>query len=311
MKKLKECPLLFAIAVFGLVCSLIGALGAKGIYKEYMKNWPKQPLITAVFQGISEGVYPWQLLTGAVSEEDEGNFSDGEELIATEQAGTEALVPGAVDEAGTETGGTEAPKEEVYEFTHVEEDYFDDAVFIGDSRIVGLHDYSGWNNTTYYASIGLTVYDVFDKPIVEENGTKITVEQALSEHQFGKILVMIGINEMGTGTVDSFMRAYEEMVRHLQELQPDAIIFLHGIMYVKQEKSETDPIFNNPNIQERNDRIAQLADNKNIFYLDVNEVVTDETGNLNPEYTYDEVHLLGKWYVLWTDYLKEHGIVKE
>lgn len=311
MKKLKECPLLLAIAVFGLVCSLIGALGAKGIYREYTKNWPEQPVIAAVFQGISAGVYPWQMLTGTALDEDDGKFSDGEELAATEQAGTESVVPGnlAETEAGTEE--TEAPEEKTYEFTHVEEDYFDDAVFIGDSRIVGLHDYSGWNNTTYYASIGLTVYDVFDKPIVEENGTKITVEQALSEHQFGKILVMIGINEMGTGTVDSFMKAYEEMVRHLQELQPDAMIFLHGIMYVKQEKSETDPIFNNPNIQERNDRIAQLADNRNIFYLDVNEVVTDETGNLNPEYTYDEVHLLGKWYVLWTDYLKEHGIVKE
>lgn len=313
MKKLKECPLLLAIAVFGLVCSLIGALGAKGIYKEYTKDWPKQPVIAAVFQGISAGVYPWQMFTGAASDGDEGKSFHGEGLAATEQPGTEAIVPGEADLTGTEAGieETETPKEKTYKFTHVEEDYFDDAVFIGDSRIVGLHDYSGWNNTTYYASIGLTVYDVFDKPIVEENGTKITVEQALREHQFGKILVMIGINEMGTGTVDSFMEAYEEMVRHLQELQPDAIIFLHGIMYVKQEKSETDPIFNNPNIQERNDRIAQLADNRNIFYLDVNEVVTDETGNLNPEYTYDEVHLLGKWYVLWTDYLKEHGIVKE
>lgn len=34
---------------------------------------------------------------------------------------------------------------------------------------------------------------MFDKPIVEENGTKITVEQALSEHQFGKIFIIDGI----------------------------------------------------------------------------------------------------------------------
>lgn len=83
-------------------------------------------------------------------------------------------------------------------------------------------------------------------PIVEENGAKITVEEALSEHQFGKVYLMIGINEMGTGTVDSFMKKYEEAVNHIRELQPDALIFLQGIMYVKQEKSETDPIFNNP-----------------------------------------------------------------
>ena len=305
MKKLKECPLLIAVIIFAVVCSVPGIAGAKGIYKEYMKNWKSQPAIAALFQGIPKGIYPWQHDT---AEPDGASVYIGSTEKKPEpetEAGTEAVVQETETEA--------APKEEdkTYEFTHVDQSYFDDAVFIGDSRIVGMHDYSGWDNATYYASIGLTVYDVFDKPIVEENGTKITVEQALQEHQFKKILVMIGINEMGTGTVDSFMEAYTKMVEHLEELQPDAIIFLHGIMKVKQEKSESDPIFNNPNIQERNDRIAQLADNKRIFYLDVNEVVTDETGNLNPEYTYDEIHLLGKWYCLWTDYLLDHGIVKE
>lgn len=305
MKKLKECPLLIAIIIFAVVCSVPGIAGAKGIYKEYMKNWKSQPAIAALFQGIPKGIYPWQHDTAEPDGESIYIGSTEKKPEPETEAGTEAVV--------SETETEAAPKEEdkTYEFTHVDQSYFDDAVFIGDSRIVGMHDYSGWDNATYYASIGLTVYDVFDKPIVEENGTKITVEQALQEHQFKKILVMIGINEMGTGTVDSFMEAYTKMVEHLEELQPDAIIFLHGIMKVKQEKSESDPIFNNPNIQERNDRIAQLADNKRIFYLDVNEVVTDETGNLNPEYTYDEIHLLGKWYCLWTDYLLDHGIVKE
>ncbi len=298
-KKIKKCPLLLAVAIFGVVFSLIGALGAKGIYKDYMNKWPNQPILAAVFQGISDGVYPWQFMAG----DEEEDMAGG-----TEESGTEFIIEETEQMPVTEEAVDE---NKTYEFTHVEEDYFNDAVFIGDSRIVGLHDYSGWDHTTFYASIGLTVYDVFDKPIVEENGVDITVEQALTNHQFQKIYVMIGINEMGTGTVDSFMRKYEEMVTHLRELQPDAMIFLHGIMKVKKEKSDTDPIFNNPAIQERNDRIAQLADNKNIFYLDVNEVVTDESGHLNPEYTYDTIHLLGKYYSLWTDFLKEHGIVKE
>lgn len=309
MKKLKKCPLLVAIAVFGLVCTLLGAWGRTGIYRNYRGNWPAQPLLANVFLGISDKIYPWQLVTG-----DGGQTGDLTQLEAETEAQSELPLETETERLEPSTqlqGDSEREEEKTYTFTHVEEDYFNDAVFIGDSRIVGLHDYSGWDHTTYYASIGLTVYDVFDKPIVEENGMKITIEQALREHQFKKIYVMIGINEMGTGTVDTFMAKYEEMVHHLQELQPEAIIFLHEIMKVKQEKSETDPIFNNPAIQERNDRIAKLADNRTIFYLDVNEVVTDENGNLNADYTYDEIHLLGKWYVLWTDYLKEHGIVKK
>lgn len=111
----------------------------------------------------------------------EGVYADKEEP-ATEEA-TEAVAD------------TEAEEDKTYTFTDVTQDYFDDAVFIGDSRTVGLRDYGGWDNATYYASIGLTVYDMFDTPIVEENGAKITVEEALSEHQFGKVYLMIGINE--------------------------------------------------------------------------------------------------------------------
>ncbi len=208
--------------------------------------------------------------------------------------------------------GTEPqPEPRQYEFTSVTQEYFDDALLIGDSRAEGVALYSGWNNLTYYTEGGMTVYNMFQRQAAEEDGQKTTIEEALQNHTFGKIYLEIGINEMGTGTLDSFMEAYERAVNHLRELQPDAILYLCGIMYVKQSKSESDPIFNNPNIQARNERIAQLADGENIFYLDINELVTDETGNLNPDYTWDEVHLLGKYDSLWLDYFCSHGIIKE
>lgn len=199
---------------------------------------------------------------------------------------------------------------EAYEFTEVTRDYLDDALFIGDSRAEGVKLYSGWDNLTYYAEGGLTVYNIFKRQVVEDGNQKITIEEALQNHSFGKIYLEIGINEMGTGTVDSFMKQYEDVVSHLRELQPDAIIFLCGIMMVTEARSETDPIFNNPNIRERNERIAALADQKDIFYLDFNEMVTDENGNLNTDYTWDAVHLLGKYDSLWLDYFLQHGIVK-
>lgn len=195
------------------------------------------------------------------------------------------------------------------EFTQVEREYFDDALFIGDSRVVGVQLYAGWDNMTYYAEKGMTVYNMFDRKVIGESGEAVSVCEALQERSFGKIYLEIGINEMGTGTVDSFMEAYEEAVACLRRYQPDALIFLCGIMYVRQDRSESDPIFNNQGIRERNQRIAQLADGSSIFYLDINEDVADETGNLNPDYTWDAVHLLGKYDVLWLEYFCRHGIV--
>ncbi len=222
-----------------------------------------------------------------------------------------SVVPDATPGAEQNPDAAAQAKPTQYAFTEVPREYFDDALFIGDSRVTGVELYSGWDNLTYYAEGGMTVYSMFQSKTAQAEGQTLTIEEALRKRSFGKIYLEIGINEMGTGTVDSFMEAYEAAVDHLRELQPDAILYVCGIMYVEQSKSESDPIFNNPAIQERNDRIAALADGENIFYLDINEVVTDETGNLNPDYTWDEVHLLGKYDVIWLEYFSSHGIVKD
>jgi len=199
-----------------------------------------------------------------------------------------------------------------YKFTQVDENYFADALFIGDSRTVGLGEYSGMEQTTFYASTGLTVYKVFDTQYIPVPGSKekMDLETALRQKQFGKIYFMIGINEMGTGTVDSFMAEYEAVIEHLRELQPDAIIYVQAIMRVTTERSEKGDYIHNQGIDERNERISQLADNQNIFYLDVNPQISDETGGMNQSYTFDGVHLKAEYIPVWTDYLASHAIVR-
>lgn len=198
------------------------------------------------------------------------------------------------------------------QFTQVGEDYFADALFIGDSRTVGLAEYSGMEQAVFYASTGLTVYKVFDSEFIEvpDSKKKINLETALKQKQFGKIYFMIGINEMGTGTVDSFMEEYEAVIAHLRELQPNAIIYVQAIMRVTTERSEKGDYIHNQGIDERNERIAELADNQNIFYLDVNPQISDETGGMIQSYTFDGVHLKAEYIPIWTDFLAAHGVVR-
>lgn len=235
---------------------------------------------------------------------DESTPGEGMSEESTEPPEGDPSAGGDPSVGGEENGG-----EPVY--NTVEDDYFADAVFIGDSRTVGLFEYGGLEEiTTFYASKGLTVYKMFDSPIVSVPGQrdKITIEEALQSGSFAKIYLMIGINEMGTGTVDSFMEKYQETVAHLQELQPDAIIYLQAIIRVTAERSAKGDYIHNEGIQERNDRIARLADNKKIFFLDVNPLICDENGGMIPEYTFDGVHLKAKYIEIWKDYLKSHAI---
>lgn len=202
------------------------------------------------------------------------------------------------------------PEDVIYQT--VEDDYFADAVFIGDSRTVGMFEYGGLENiSTFYASTGLTVYKLFDSPIVTVPGEKekLTIEEALSQRQFAKIYLMIGINEMGTGNVSSFMQKYKEVLNHLQELQPDAIIYLQAIMKVTTERSEKGDYITNAGIEERNLEIEKLADNSSVFYLDVNPLICDETGGMETTYTFDGVHLKAQFIPIWKDFLKQHAVL--
>lgn len=217
------------------------------------------------------------------------------------------------DNSGTtgEAGGKDNPEEPPC-FSTVEDDYFADALFIGDSRTVGMYEYGGLEDiSTFYAATGLTVYKLFDSAIVTVPGQKkkITVEEALQSNQFQKIYLMIGINEMGTGTVETFAKKYEEVVNHLLELQPEAIIYIQGIMKVTTARSEQGDYITNEGIEARNEAISLLEDKERIFYLDVNPELCDETGGLKEEYTFDGVHLKAQYIEIWKDFLKTHAIL--
>ncbi len=194
-----------------------------------------------------------------------------------------------------------------YGFVRVDESYFDDALFIGDSRTVGLRDYTDLSDhADFYSETSLTIYKVLE----ESFKGKGTVTSALERKDYGKIYIMVGINELGTGTTEDFMKKYTEVIDTLHELEPEAKIFIQGIMRVTGKKHNSDPIYNNNNINARNNAIATLADNEQIFYIDVNEVVCDEEGNLNAEYTFDQLHLLGAYDELWKEFLLNHGVIE-
>lgn len=220
-------------------------------------------------------------------------------------------VPEAEEEGTAASGeGSNALSGEP-EFTTVEDDYFADAVFIGDSRTVGLYEYGGLEETsTFYASTGLTVYKLFDSRIVPVPGQKkkITVEEALQSNSFRKIYLMIGINEMGTGTVETFTEKYREAVERLLELQPDAILYIQAILKVTEERSAQGDYITNEGIEARNAALSGLADNVRVFYLDANSAICDETGGMAADYTFDGVHLKAQYLELWKDFLKTHAI---
>ncbi|WP_051656553.1 GDSL-type esterase/lipase family protein [Butyrivibrio sp. AE3004] len=304
--------------------------------------------------GVSDGNAVQDVSSGNAGEVTSGDavaVSDGDALVVTSgNAGNEPLADtdnASFDDTTAEI--VEEPVNDSYVLTSVTDDYFDDALFIGDSRTVGLSEYCPELNAhaTFYAKVSLTIYGLDDKAFVsvpvlpvesdyllteagDENAgapgegeaattipedqlpkEKTTVLDALSRKQFSKIYIMLGLNELGSGTKETFTQAYAGVVNQIRALQPDAIIIIQGIMHVTNSKSNSDRVFRNSTINERNAMLSTLADGEHVFYLDMNEATDDENGGLGQDLSFDNVHLKAKSYALWYDYLKNHAYVKE
>lgn len=237
----------------------------------------------------------------------------------TEQANQETIAPPAKT-PDTDTEKPDKTQEEPAappasetkkEFITAEADYLDGALFIGDSRTAVLAEYAGWDQTDFFVEYGLTAWDVMEKELFtdKETGKKLTLRELLTKQSYDKIYLMLGINELGRGTADTFYEQYKSVVDEIRTMQPDAILFIQSIMHVTAEKDSKGTYINNAEINARNAKIRTLADNIHTFWLDENEVFDlEDTGTLTPDYTWDGVHLQAKYIPEWKEFLLSHAI---
>ena len=202
---------------------------------------------------------------------------------------------------------TESKKNSKHEKQTVGKEYFDDALFIGDSRTVGISEYGDLNNAIFFANTGMSVYNVFEKNVSVPQVGKLKLEQLLTYKKFGKIYIMLGINELGYNQ-EKTLKKYKDLLKFIQEKQSNAIIYIEANLHVTAERSNKDKTINNININKINNEISQLADNEKILFIDVNEKFDDENGNLSSNYTQDNVHIYAKYYKEWSDWLSQNAV---
>ena len=286
-------PLLWLCAVSAATLNSFTALDPTGVYEDYLSALGENtPAISAFFTAADDGVFPWSL----------------PRLTEPEQPDASSDAPAIPDEPAPPAESAE-PAEPVSPFTTVDASYFDDALFIGDSHTAAFHDYAGLRNATYFTKNGITVKEATEKSFVELDGKKYTLAEALETRQFGKVYILLGINELGGGTAEGWAKEYRVLLDLVREKQPNAVIFLQSIFHTTQAKSESS-YFKNEVINERNAELAKLADEQTVFYLDLNPIFDDEGGALRADYSGDGVHVRAPYYTQWRDYLYQFGVVR-
>lgn len=202
----------------------------------------------------------------------------------------------------------EEPAAQEKAVTPVEDTYFSDAVFLGDSRTEGFSLYSGLKEGEYLYSVGATVSSVFTKATEQTAAGKVPMLDALAGMECSKIYIMLGVNELGWVSSQTFRDQYAKVIDRIQADHPDATVAIQSILPVSQAQDDKKTYVNNARIREYNALLEELAEEKGCVYLDIASAVSDETGCLRADWTFDGVHLNTAGCQAWLQYLKEHPI---
>ena len=203
----------------------------------------------------------------------------------------------------------EEPIEEPINNTNTgnKKEFGSNVAFIGDSRTQAFLMYAGLKDVKDYTNIGLMVDTAITKKfITDSRGEKITILDDLEYSNIDTVYIMLGINELGWVYSSIFIQKYEELIDKIHEIKPNCEVIVQSIIPVTKTKSDNDAIYNNPKIVEYNKLIKEMADRKNIQYIDLVPVLADAYGNLPEDASTDGIHLNKEYCLKWLDCLQNN-----
>lgn len=192
--------------------------------------------------------------------------------------------------------------------------YFNDTVFIGDSRTTGLLMYTKLKPYDF-SGVGLNVSSIMKKSYIkltDESGKTetYTLLEALEKEKgkYKAIYFCLGLNELGW-EVDSFMRAYREAIEAIRTVT-DVPIYAQLIMPVTVEAAETSQFgITNDKAILFNDALREYAAEAKLFLLDPTGLFALEDGTLDPQVAYDGIHLNPGSYAKLADFFRSHYVL--
>lgn len=193
----------------------------------------------------------------------------------------------------------------------VDNTYFQDAAFIGDSRTDGFLIYSGIGCGENLTSNGLSIFKLAEKKAIKRDGVSYTLLEALALKQYGKVYLSLGVNELGYYDDEGFYKAYCNAIDAIRAVQPKAVIYIQGLIPLNEDAikaSNGADYLKNDHLLIYNDLMKQAAQEKQVAFLDLNPEFADANGQLPADASKDGVHLKSDYCKKWLEYLQTHTV---
>jgi len=115
------------------------------------------------------------------------------------------------------------------------------------------------------------------------------------------IVLLVGTNNISARlTPDEIAQGMDYLLKAIQEKAPAAKILLLGIL----PRGESIAGETNETIRLTNTKLASLADEKRIFYLDVGDRLVEPDGTIRSDLMPDKLHVAAPGYKRWMDAMK-------
>lgn len=186
-------------------------------------------------------------------------------------------------------------------YVPVPENWFDDALFIGNSLVEGLQiDSARLGEAQYFAVRSVTVDRIFDQWASDKTFQSSNLKTLLESRVYGKIFLYFGTNECGWAA-DTYCDKYTELVDTIRSLQPDAKIIIHAAMTVG--KDQLYDCVTPQKINELNNALSPLLQREYVQYMDFNSRIAEEDGYLSTAWSNDGLHLTFDGYKMWANWI--------
>ena len=248
---------------------------------------------------------PGSAASGSGSEDGAQSAAQGQ------QGGTSETQPagiGPVQQAQGALPAISASTLALAENGRVDMSYFDDVLFIGDSLTQGFQVYtSGISNASYAAYIGAGPRTFIEGTVTNIDGETVKPIDEILAASPKKVYILLGTNAMETLTDEAFLEYYARFLEFLvPQLPEDTVYYIEAIPPVTQAKA-ADENFTLERIRGVNEKLALLAYQHGMHYLDLYGALCGEDGYLKAEYAADDgMHLNNEGYSAWREMLITH-----
>ena len=192
----------------------------------------------------------------------------------------------------------------------VDDSYFEDAVFIGDSRMQGFRNLSGITKGSFVTAVGMELENFYTDSQIATAAGNVTVLNALKNINFSKIYMMLGTNELGAYDMSQVGESYRQVLADIKQLSssPDPIVYVYSVIYVDEPLVTTGDYVNNTNVDAVNMEILKMCKKEGYHYINLNEVFSNGYHGLISGAAEDGIHLNTDYCKEWLEYTKTHYI---